>query len=258
MAISHDPSRRTRFPVLILLHPREQMRLVAAMLAFGLLLWGVVVWSAGLPIWGATTIVISLLLIPGVQKWRGDLRLYGTTGMVLSVLLAMQGFHTVEHMAQWIQYHVLHWPPWQSSGLISALNAEWVHFIWNWTVVAIVVYLVRGGMRGWWAYALLAWTVAHAAEHAYMMGRYLLLQQELAQLGVPQVSAQGLPGILGRDGWLARSAVTQGTFLCRLPGITTTTRLDVHFWWNTGEMALLLAAAHSFLSTRLRAAKGQP
>ena len=57
--------------------------------------------------------------------------------------------------------------------------------------------------------------------------------------------------MLGRDGWLARSGVTQGTFLCRLPGLTTATRLDVHFWWNVGELTLLLLAAHAFLLARL-------
>ena len=70
---------------------------------------------------------------------------------------------------------------------------------------------------------------------------------DLRQMGVTGVTAQGLPGVLGRDGWLVRSAVTQDTFLCRLPAVTTATRLDVHFWWNMGELALLLPAAHSFL-----------
>ncbi len=251
MAIHIKPEQESRLPVLELLHPREQTRTVIAILVVGLILWGVVVSAAGWPIWGATSVLLGVLLVPGIQKWRGDLLRYGSTVMVLSILLVMQGFHTVEHGAQWLQYHVLHWPPWQSSGLISALNAEWVHFIWNWTVVGVVAYLVWKGMRGWWAWLLLLWTIAHASEHAYMMARYLLLQNELARLGVPQVSAQGLPGFFGRDGWLARSPVTAGTFLCRLPAVTTALRLDVHFWWNTGETALLFAAAHSFLRERL-------
>jgi hypothetical protein len=70
---------------------------------------------------------------------------------------------------------------------------------------------------------------------------------ELGQLGVTGITAQGLPGILGRDGWLARSELTRGTFLCNLPGLTTASRLDVHFWWNVGETALLLLAGHSYL-----------
>ena len=65
------------------------------------------------------------------------------------------------------------------------------------------------------------------------------------------MTAQGLPGILVRDGWLARSPVTQGTFLCTLPGVTTAMRLDVHFWWNVVEMLLLLGAGSLFLRARL-------
>ena len=243
--------RLSRFPLLTLLHPREQTRLVLLLLPIGICVWGVIVATAGLPIWGATSLVLGLMLIPGVLKWRGDLLRYGTGVMVLSILIAMQGFHSIEHLAQWIQFHLLRWPATKSAGLISALNAEWVHFIWNWAVVLIVLYLVRAGMRNPVAWLLLLWTFAHASEHAYMMARYLDLKQELQQLGVGSVSAQGLPGILGRDGWLARSPTTQGTFLCRLPGVTTTTRLDVHFWWNTGETLLLLLAGHLFVRERL-------
>lgn len=240
-----------RFPLLSLLHPREQTRAVVVLLGLGMLLWGAVVWAAGLPIWGATTIVLALLLVPGVQKWRADRRRYGVTAMILSILLAMQGFHSIEHVAQWFQYHVLHWPPWWSNGLISAANAEWIHFIWNWIVVAVTIVLLRRGVRNGWAWLLLIWAVAHALEHTYMLVRYLQLVQELQHQGTPFVSAQGLPGILGRDGWLARSALTQGTFVCRLPGLTTAPRLDIHFWWNTGEIMLLLMAAHTFLRTHL-------
>ena len=69
---------------------------------------------------------------------------------------------------------------------------------------------------------------------------------ELRSLGVTDVPAQGLPGVLGRDGWLASSAATRGTFLCRLPGVTTAVRLDIHFWWNTGETALMILAANAY------------
>ncbi|HZG65547.1 MAG TPA: hypothetical protein VEZ12_02330 [Herpetosiphonaceae bacterium] len=251
MASQLQPRDGPRFPLITLLHPREQTRMVVLLLPLGLLIWGVVVTAVGLPIWGATTLVLALLLVPGVQKWRADRMRYGVPIMVLSILIAMQGFHTIEHVVQWIQYHLLRWQPFRSSGLISALNAEWVHFVWNWGVVFVVLYLVRSGMRGPVAWLLLIWTIAHASEHAYMMARYLQLKQELGMLGVPQVSAQGLPGILGRDGWLARGSTTQNTFLCRLPGLTTLNRLDIHFWWNAGETVLMLIAAHTFLRRRL-------
>ncbi|MDP9317204.1 MAG: hypothetical protein M3R24_41170 [Chloroflexota bacterium] len=247
MATGFERRAYSRFPLLVLLHPREQTQAVVLLSGLGLLLWGLVVSIAGMPIWGATTAVISLLLIPAVQKWRADWLSYGPTAMVLSILLAMQGFHSIEHLVQWIQFHILHWPPWESSGLISPANAEWIHFVWNWTVVAVVAYLIRGGMRNYWAWLLLAWAIAHSLEHTYLMVRYLELVQELRRLGVPFVSAQGLPGVLGRDGWLARSPATEGSFLCRLPGLTTAPRLDVHFWWNTGETSLLCIAGSNYL-----------
>lgn len=240
-----------RFPLLTLLHPREQTRAVLLLLPLAIVVWGIIVSAVGMPIWGATSIALGIMVLPGLFKWRADRMRYGSTGMVLSILLAMQGFHTIEHIVQWIQYHLLRWQPFKSSGLISSLNAEWVHFVWNWAVVLVVVYLVWGGMRNPIAWLLLIWTVAHASEHAYMMVRYLQLKHELGLLGMPNASAQGLPGILGRDGWLARSPTTQNTFLCRLPGVTTLVRLDIHFWWNVGETVLLLGAGHIFLRKRL-------
>jgi hypothetical protein len=250
MATAHF-NRAPRFPVLALLHPRERTPLVLAALGVGLAVWFAAVWLLRRPIWVGTALALAVLLVAGAFKWRDDLRRYGVAVMLLSILLVAQGFHTIEHGVQEIQYHLLKWPPFASSGLISAANAEWVHFIWNWFVVVVVAALVlRGGMRNVWAWLLLAWTFAHAIEHAYMFARYLEMRGELARLGFPNLSAQGLPGILGRDGWLARSQETQGTFLCRLPGVTTALRIDVHWWWNAGEIVLLLLAAHTFLRGR--------
>jgi hypothetical protein len=240
-----------RFPVLALLHPRERTSLAVALSAAGVLGWGIAVWLLRVPVWMASAGVLALLLIPGMLKWRDDLRRHGPTIMALSVLLAAQGFHTIEHTSQLIQFHVLKWAPFASTGLISAANAEWIHFVWNWAVVAAIAFLLRGGMRNIWAWLLLAWATAHALEHAYLFARYLDMRAELARLGFASLSAQGLPGVLGRDGWLAKDPATQGTFLCRLPGLTSATRLDVHFWWNAGEIVLLLAAAHIFLRPRL-------
>lgn len=248
-----DLQQPPRLPIVALLHPRGQARTAAALLAVGALAGSAAVWLFGAPIWVASAGVLALLLIPGVRKWRDDLQRYGATAMVLSILLAAQGFHTIEHVSQAVQFHLLKWPPFASTGLISAANAEWVHFVWNWAVVIAIAYLFAGGMRNIWAWLLLAWATAHALEHAYLFVRYLDMRAELARLGFPALSAQGLPGLLGRDGWLAKSAATQGTFLCQLPGLTTATRIDVHFWWNIGEIVLLLVAAQVFLRTRLAA-----
>jgi hypothetical protein len=236
-----------RVPLLDLLNLREQKRPFALGLALGLALAaGAMRWLA-LPLWAATALVLALLIPPAIIKWRADARRYGRIAMVICILVMAQGFHTLEHLAQWYQYHVLRWPSFASGGLISTLNAEWVHFVWNWAVLLTVIFLVRGGMRNPWAWLLLAWTTAHTFEHSYMMARYLMVLQDMRALGITNVSAQGLPGILGRDGWLATSQLTQGTFICRLTGVTTAVRLDVHFWWNIGETILLLLAGNMYL-----------
>jgi hypothetical protein len=135
----------------------------------------------------------------------------------------------------------------QSNGLLSPANSEWVHFVWNWLVLAAVVLLLRSGMRGSWIWLLLAVAFFHTVEHTYTFIRYQIILRELTAMDVLNVTAQGLPGIVGRDGWLARSEWTRGTWICSLPGLTTAVRLDIHFWWNTLEMALLLVAGHRHL-----------
>jgi hypothetical protein len=161
---------------------------------------------------------------------------------LLGILLVAQGAHTVEHVVQVIQYHVLQWPMQRSQGLVSAANSEWIHFVWNWSVLLILGVVVLNGMRNRWTALLLVWATAHALEHAYLLVQFLQVQTELAQLGVTSLLPQGLPGVLGHDGWLARSSATQGTLFCQLPGLTTAPRLDIHFWWNAGEITLLVQA----------------
>jgi hypothetical protein len=240
-----------QFPVLALLDPGRLAPAVAASFAVGLALGWAGHYFLGFPLWSITMIVLLALLPVGVVKWRADLRLYGLTIMLLSIILVAQGVHTIEHVTQWVEYYILYLPARQSTGLLSAANAEWVHFVWNWVVLFFVIALMRGGMRNVWAFLLLVVATAHTLEHTYMFVRHLQVLAELRQMNVYTVTAQGLPGIIGRDGWLARSPVTQGTFICTLPGLTTAMRLDVHFWWNLIEMLLLLCAGSLFLRARL-------
>jgi hypothetical protein len=247
-AINTDSIRRSALPVWRLLHPRQHIKASVAAMLIGLALGAFAVFVLRFPPWTFTAIVLITLLPIGIAKWREDARLFGAMIGVLSALLMFQGVHTVEHLVQWAQYHVLFWTARQSSGLVSAANAEWVHFTWNWAVLAVILLLVvKGRLRNVWAYGLLIVAALHAVEHTYTFVRHVQVLEELRQLGVTNVTAQGLPGIVGRDGWLARSPLTQGTFLCTLPGLTTAIRLDVHFWWNAIEMVLMLAAAHVFL-----------
>lgn len=246
--INQDSLRQSPLPIVRLLHPRRQAKAAFAALLIGMALGGFAVLVLKFPPWTFTAIVLATLLPIGLVKWREDARLFGVMIGVLSALLVFQGVHTIEHLVQWAQYHVLFWTARQSTGLVSAANAEWVHFVWNWSVLIVVLLLViKGRLRNVWAYLLVAVAAMHAVEHTYTFVRHVQVIQELQALGVTNITAQGLPGIVGRDGWLARSPLTQGTFLCSLPGLTTAIRLDVHFWWNAIEMMLLLAAAHVFL-----------
>lgn len=259
MNLPANVSRRPRgfeeqFPLLALLNPGRFAAAAATSSAAGFALAWALYHFFAFPLWSLTLVVLLTLLPVGVQKWRDDLQRYGTTVMLLSIILVSQGIHTIEHITQWVQYYVLYLPARQSNGLLSAANAEWVHFIWNWVVVFVVIALIRGGMRNIWAGVLLVVATAHTLEHTYMFVRYLIVLVELHRMDVYSVTAQGLPGIIGRDGWLARSSYTKGTFFCSLPGLTTAMRLDVHFWWNLIEMVLLLGAGSRFLRFRLRQA----
>jgi hypothetical protein len=106
-----------------------------------------------------------------------------------------------------------------------------VHFTWNWLVFGLVIFLYARGLRNVWAKLLIAWAFLHGVEHTYMLVRYFQVLNELAQLGVaPLPVAQALPGILGRDGWLALSE-----WCGRIPGLTTLPRVAIHFWWNAAR-----------------------
>jgi hypothetical protein len=236
-----------------LLHLRGQERLFAGALLVGLLLgW----WSTtrlNLPLWGATVVALGLLAYPATRKWRADRRKLGTPIMVLGVLLSAQVLHTVEHLAQWTQYHLLGWPIKSAGGFISPLNSEVVHFIWNTGVLLVVVYLLAAGLRNRWMWLLLLWASAHTAEHIYLFVNYLGALQYLLGAGLPTGAAQGLPGFLGKGGWLAANAPSNGlvAFVCALaPGLVEAPRLDVHFWWNLGEVGLLLPAADASMRRR--------
>ncbi len=72
MASQGEQRTLPRYPLLALLHPREQTRLVMLLVPVGLLLWGVAALVVGMPIWGATTVTLGVLLVLGVLKWWSD------------------------------------------------------------------------------------------------------------------------------------------------------------------------------------------
>jgi hypothetical protein len=235
------------FPIFELLNPRQLTPwvLLSVLVGVGAAWIGYRIWS--LPLWISTLIVLVTLIPVGVLKWRDDKARFGLTAMIISILLVAQGTHTIEHLVQWVEYHIMFFTPRQSNGLLSPANSEWVHFIWNWSVLITVTLLItRGKVRNFWSFLLLGVAVGHTAEHSYALVRFLLVRQQLAILCLTN-TAQGLPGIIGRDGLLARSPLTEGTFIRDIPWLVNSIRLDVHFWWNAIEMSLSVAAAHFFL-----------
>ena len=242
------PAFRGSFPLFELLNPRRLTPwvLLSVVVGVGAAWLGYYLWS--IPLWISTLIVLVGMLPVGILKWRDDKRRYGLAVMIISILIVAQGTHTIEHLVQWVEYHILYFTPRQSNGLLSPANSEWVHFIWNWTVLITVIFLiVKGKVRNFWSFLLLGVAIGHTFEHTYSWVRFLQVKDDLAALALYSTSAQGLPGILGRDGWLARSPITCGTFIRDIPYLTTAIRLDIHFWWNAIEMTLSLFASHFFL-----------
>lgn len=169
-------------------------------------------------------------------------RVAGARVALLALLLVAQAGHSVEHVVQLTQVYLLDLPGVASQGLLVVANVEWVHAAWSSGVALGAIALLALGLRTPWAWLLLLWSLLHAGEHGYLLVRALQVQAAMADLGLPSASAvQALPGILGRDGWLATSPFA--SWCSSVPGLITAPRPVVHFVWNAGEMLLLVAAA---------------
>lgn len=250
MSIQSLSNVERRLPLLILIHPRTRTRALLIALILGFLVGGGLMVTANMPLSGATMITLGLLAYPAFGKWRDDFARWGAPLCALSVLLALQGFHTLEHIAQYVQFHYLGWPGKVAGGLLAAANVEVVHFVWNWAVCFSVLWILKAGVRNPWGYLMFAWSLTHSLEHTYLFVTYLdavftLWAQDVT---VSSVFAQGLPGILGSHGWLETTGwqYAPTAFLCQLaPPLVTAPRISVHFWWNIGEVAFLLPFAHT-------------
>jgi hypothetical protein len=222
-----------------LFNPGKRKLIIFSGLAFAVMLWCFLVGYGALSISKASAIGFALIILSVTPKWLDDIKVWGASIGVLGMVITLQLLHLLEHATQMIQFYRLGQPAGQSLGLISALNVEWIHFSWNWLIWGLTLYLIIKGMRNFWAYALLTWATLHSLEHTYLLVRYLQVLAEMGQFGLPTFTVtQALPGVLGRNGWLALSE------LCgRIPGLTTAPRSVIHFWWNVGEVMLLFLAA---------------
>ena len=195
---------------------------------------------------GAVLALLPYLLV----KFRADSSSFGFTFALLQLLVIAQLGHFVEHSVQVYQIHVLGWPPKLAGGIISELNSEIVHFIWNISVVGVSCWLFALGVRGRLMLLNIGWALLHTGEHIYMLRNYIL-----------SGGVQGLPGILGKGGWLNQAPITQSSFICTLPVATTWIRPDIHFLWNLVEVVLLLLAFAVYVranSDRISAAVQRP
>ena len=50
-------------------------------------------------------------------------------------------------------------------------------------MVLTILFLVLRGMRGFWTWVLVLFSLAHALEHTYMWVRFLTVTRDLQQLG---------------------------------------------------------------------------
>ncbi len=232
----------TRPTFLNLFNPGKRTWIVFAGIVISVLLWSFLVGYGALSVSKASALGFALIILSVTPKWLDDIKIWGASIGILGIVITLQLLHLLEHAVQMIQFYRFSLPAGQSLGLISALNVEWIHFSWNWLIWGLTLYLVIKGMRNPWSYILLTWATLHSLEHTYLLVRYLQVLVEMGQFGLPTFTvAQALPGVLGRNGWLALSELAD---LCgRIPGLTTAPRSVIHFWWNMGEVTLLFLAA---------------
>lgn len=244
------PATPDRLPILTLLDPRTHTRRVLVVLAMGVMLATLAVRVGKVPLWCASAAVLLALVAVLVPKWREDWRRYGGVATALGVVATMQAVRVVEHGAQWFQLHVLRWHMLDASGLLGSADIDTLPFVWGWGLLLACAVLAVRGVRGPRMAALLAVAALHVVDSTYLVVRSVQITQELRALGVGEVGVAylRLPGIFGRDGWLATSEFTRLTPLGRLPGIATAPRQDIQFWWAVLELALILPLANSFVA----------
>ncbi len=104
---------------------------------------------AGLPLWA--------IAIAGVVPWFPVFshetiwtwRNYGWLA-IFYVLAISQTGHFAEHLAQMVQIHILGQTGQDARGVVSTLDVEWVHLVWNgWVVLAAGVLVARFRTNRW-------------------------------------------------------------------------------------------------------------
>src|SRR5260370_27600489 len=107
---------------------------------------------------------------------------------LLYLLVVAQAAHTIEHLAQMVEVHVLGWPGPKAGGIIGFLNTEWVHLVWNSWVLLAGFMLLFAFRRNVWLWNLFLFAIYHEAE--------------LVDMGSIDIG----PGIASKPGLPAREA----------------------------------------------------
>ena len=140
---------------------------------------------------------------------------------VFTLLLLAQTGHLAEHVAQMIQIHVLGLTGSDARGIVGQLDIEWVHFIWNAGVVALLVALLVHFRSNRWLIVACVFAAWHLVEHDVIMLSFLAT-------GIP-----GSPGLLASGGAIG--------------GGLPVSRPDLHFVYNVVETATIALAYRSEL-----------
>lgn len=170
-------------------------------------------WIDGWAIW-LLGILIIVAWMPYVFSIMRKLYPLSAGLAMLYVMVMFQGAHTIEHLAQMYELHILGWPGPSAKGIISFLDVEWVHLIWNTWVVLMLGWLLFIYRRHPWIWALFIFAIYHEAEHVYMVSVYIKT------------------GIAGTPGLLARGGVIGGGLPISRP--------DLHAIYAVFEEAMLL------------------
>lgn len=182
--------------------------LILALFAFNWTIWlvGLLVLAAWLPVL--------------FYQMRDLYRNHGWLAL-LFLLVASQTAHFFEHMSQMVELHLLGLQGKQAAGIISVLNTEWVHFLWNSWVLIISVALMFFFRKNVFLWLLFIFAIYHEIEHAYIMSVYL------------HTGIQGTPGLLARGGLIG--------------GGLPINRPDLHALYALYEETLLLLAYYAEL-----------
>ena len=197
--------RNTLAQVVRLHSPRRRVLLLAGLLSVVSL---ATTAAVGWPLW-AITLAGLLPWLPVFGAEMIWVRHHYDWLALFYLLVVGQGGHVLEHLAQMLQIHLLGLQPVHAHGVFGALDIEWVHFVWNTSVLVAVLLLSARYRRNRWLWLALVFAGWHQAEHIYVFSIYL-------QTGVP-----GNPGLLARGGALG--------------GGLPLTRPDLHFLYNLVE-----------------------